>query len=194
MWDSGHRFVVGVDEAGRGPLAGPVVAAAVVFPFMEDPIPGVTDSKQLSHEERITLFPVIQEKSIDIGIGIIDCTVIDQINILQATFRAMSTAISMLEVAPEFILIDGNGAPCCSYPLETIIHGDALCFSISAASIIAKVVRDEIMVEYDAIYPGYGFAQHKGYATELHVDCLRKLGLSPIHRRSFRPKELLDIY
>lgn len=179
--------VAGIDEAGRGTLAGPVVAAAVVFPHggIVPELKGVNDSKKLSPAQREFLFDRILAHAAAAGVGVVDSATIDACNILQATFRAMREAISNLGVPPHHLLIDGNRYPASPIPFTTIVGGDARCFSIAAASIIAKVTRDRIMRAYDAQYPAYGFARHKGYGTREHYAALRAHGLSPIHRRTF---------
>ncbi|HET7153090.1 MAG TPA: ribonuclease HII [Candidatus Kapabacteria bacterium] len=184
LWKQGCTHVAGIDEAGRGPLAGPVVAAAVIFPPGTS-IQGLNDSKKLSHEQRESLFPKIYAEALAIGIGIIHADIIDDINILNATFRAMEQAVDMLDVSPQHLLVDGNRFYPSTTPYTTIVAGDTLCYSIAAASIIAKVTRDRMMHEFDEQYPGYGFARHKGYGTRAHYDALRELGMCPIHRRSF---------
>lgn len=184
LWNKGFHLIAGVDEVGRGPLAGPVVTAAVIL----DPsimIPGVNDSKKLSPKRRAELKKEIEEKAIAIGIGILDEKVIDDINILEATKQAMRSAILNLDPAPDMVLIDAVHLKDLPYPQQSIIKGDALSVSIAAASIIAKETRDAMMAAYDEIYPGYGFAKHKGYGTKEHMDAIRKLGPCPIHRRSF---------
>ncbi|MDP3792061.1 MAG: ribonuclease HII [Candidatus Omnitrophota bacterium] len=181
----GYRFIAGVDEAGRGPLAGPVVAAAVIlktFVFGEI----IDDSKKLSAKRREMAYDEIIEKAI-VGVGIVDEKTIDKINIYQATKRAMKMAISSLEVPPEYVIVDGKMNIYTKCPLKCIVGGDSKSLSIAAASIIAKVTRDRIMLEYDSIYPQYGFARHKGYGTKFHMAALEKYGPSAIHRRSFRP-------
>ncbi|MBU1262029.1 ribonuclease HII [bacterium] len=176
-------FIAGVDEAGRGPLAGPVVAAAVI---LEKSITGVADSKSLSAKKREALFSVITKEAISWKISVIDHTTIDEINILQATFRAMAEAVSGLSEKPELVLVDGPyPIPHLEIKQKPIIKGDKTIYLISAASIIAKVSRDRIMKEYDKIYPLYGFAKHKGYPTKSHIDAIRIYGPSPIHRISF---------
>lgn len=183
-WSAGIRYIAGVDEAGRGPLAGPVVAAAVIF----EPdvlIPGVNDSKKLTEKKRESLFHLIHEKALGVGIGIVGHDVIDRINILQASFLAMNKALDFLPMMPQQLLVDGNFFRHERYPVENIIKGDALSHSIAAASIIAKVTRDALMMELHDQYPHYGFAQHKGYGTKSHIDAIRQHGYSPIHRRSF---------
>ena len=184
-WKLGAERVAGVDEAGRGPLAGPVVAAAVIFPH-EVWIHGVDDSKKLSAERREELGMIIQECAVSVGIGIVPHDVIDTINIYQATFQAMSEAIANLNPVPHHLLIDGPRYQQSAIPYNAIIDGDAQCFSIAAASIIAKITRDQLMKEYDKQFPQYGFAKHKGYGTKVHLDAIRKYGPCSIHRKSFR--------
>lgn len=186
-WSKGVMGIAGVDEAGRGPLAGPVVAAAVIFEH-EHFIEGVNDSKVLLPEEREELYEKIIAEALTFGVGIVQHNVIDEINILQATYKAMHEAIFQLSITPSLQLIDGNRFLENGIPYRTIIDGDALSFSIAAASIIAKVSRDRLMVEYDRQYPGYGFAKHKGYATKEHREAIEKLGYCDIHRRSFHLK------
>lgn len=184
LWGMGKGHIAGVDEAGRGPLAGPVVAAAVVFE-QEFVIPEVDDSKLLAEPLREALYARIMERAISVGIGVVEHTTIDEINILNATFRAMHAAIDQLSVTPDHLLIDGNRFDGSAIPFTTIVDGDALSFSIAAASIVAKVTRDRLMTQYDAQFPGYGFAKHKGYATREHRDAISRLGYCEIHRRSF---------
>ena len=183
----GIKLVCGVDEAGRGPLAGPVCAAAVILPEHID-IPGLDDSKKLSDKRRRELYPLIKEQAIAYGIGFADCREIDEINILQATFLAMERAIAALEVKPEVALIDGNRQKDFGLPVETVVHGDSLSASIAAASILAKVTRDDIMLEKSVEYPQYGFDIHKGYGTKAHYAALSEFGPCPIHRMSFLKK------
>lgn len=181
----GYLRVAGVDEAGRGPLAGPVVAAAVILPdglF----VPGVNDSKKLSAAVREELFSVIYREALAVGVGFGDHELVDDINILQATLSAMRQAVSSLSPQPDFLLIDGISSIPINIPQRTVKKGDSLSLSIAAASIIAKVTRDRIMIEYDAVYPGYGFAEHKGYGAASHLAAIARLGPSPIHRKSFR--------
>jgi ribonuclease HII len=191
-WSAGVLEIAGVDEAGRGPLAGPVVAAAVIFK-PEQFIEGVNDSKVLLPEEREELYEKIVREALSFGVGIVHHDVIDEINILQATFRAMHTAVRRLAVTPALLLIDGNRFLDNGIPYKTIVDGDALSFSIAAASIIAKVTRDRLMVEYDKQFPEYGFAQHKGYATPQHREAIKQLGLCEIHRRSFTLRPQLEL-
>lgn len=191
-WTSGFLRLAGIDEAGRGPLAGPVVAAAVIFEpdyicaELESTYSRLTDSKAMSEALREEYFERLTTTAqVSFGVGMVEADEIDQINILNATHKAM--AIAAQQVAPQFALVDGlpvKGLPCES---RSIVKGDALSISISAASIIAKVTRDRIMVELDAQYPQYGFADHKGYGTKQHLDALKKHGATPIHRKSFRP-------
>ncbi len=185
----GYRLIAGIDEAGRGPLAGPVVAAAVILPHDIDApwLRLVRDSKQLSPLRREFLFHHIHEVAIAIGVGLTAPKVIDNLGIVRATRLAMKSAVDRLTPPPETLLIDYMSLPEVELPQKGITRGDSLCFSIACASIIAKVTRDHLMVEFDRTYPGYGLARHKGYATRKHFDCLRRLGPSPIHRRSFRP-------
>lgn len=179
------QLIVGVDEAGRGPLAGPVVAAAVILD-PNQPIVGLMDSKQLSEKKRETLFDEIIAKAFSYGIGWASAEEIDEINILQATFLAMRRATQQLKVIPTLALVDGNQDPRLECPTQTIVRGDSLVPAISAASILAKVTRDRWMQELEQQYPGYGFAQHKGYPTRAHKAAIQRLGLTIFHRKSFR--------
>lgn len=185
----GHELVAGIDEAGRGALAGPVVAGAVILPLgLNLPwIESVKDSKQLSCRQRWCLFDLINKEAIAVGIGIVSPQVIDSVNILQATKLAMMQAIEKLPKRPSFLLIDRITLPQCPLPQKGITRGDKLSVSIACASIVAKVTRDRIMEELDRLYPGYGFARHKGYGTKEHIRCLRRLGPSPVHRLYFAP-------
>ena len=180
---SGAKLIGGMDEAGRGPLAGPVVAAAVVMP-LDDVIPGVDDSKKLTEKKREQLFDQIIQKAIAYKIVAVDEKVIDDINILNATKKAMTECVYGLSVRPNIVLVDAVKLSL-EVPTKAIIKGDALSYSIGAASILAKVYRDRLMREYDALYPWYGFAQNKGYGTKDHIDALKSVGPSPIHRRTF---------
>ncbi len=191
-WQRGKKVVAGVDEVGRGPLAGPVVAAAVVFHENPD-IPMIDDSKKLTAEIREYLYDIIQAEAWYVGVGIASVSEIDQINILQASYLAMSRAIDELNVRPDHLLIDGGDYQNSDLPYSAIIKGDSLSYSIAAASIIAKVTRDRIMQNYDKDYPQYGFSQHKGYATRLHLDAIEQFGFCSIHRRSFHPKRFSDL-
>ena len=176
--------VCGVDEAGRGPLAGPVCAAACVLPEGLV-IPGLDDSKKLSEKKREALYDTVTEGALFWAVCMVDSGVIDEINILQATFRAMRGAVEGLGCRPELCLVDGNRDPQLGLPTQLLVKGDGRCACIAAASILAKVTRDRFMREQDGIYPGYGFAVHKGYGTKAHYAALDRLGLCPIHRRSF---------
>ena len=187
--EQGYTAVCGVDEAGRGPLAGPVCAAAVIL-TAGLVIEGVNDSKKLSEKKREELFPVICEKALAYGIGWADEREIDEINILQATYRAMKRAVESLPLTADYALIDGNRMPPLAIPGTTIVKGDALSMSIAAASILAKVSRDRVMVQFSREYPQYGFEQHKGYGTAAHVQALREYGPCPLHRQSFLQKIL----
>jgi ribonuclease HII len=187
---SGHTLVCGIDEAGRGPWAGPVVASAVILNPNKFP-QGLNDSKKLNHEKREALFEPIMN-SADVGIGIVSAAEIDEINILQATYLAMRRAVENLKAKPTLALVDGNRAPPLPCKVQTIIKGDSLSLSIAAASIIAKVTRDRIMVAMDLQYPEYGFAKHKGYGTAVHASALQKNGPCTEHRKSFKPvKEMI---
>lgn len=181
----GYRAVAGIDEAGRGPLAGPVVAAAVVLPFGLD-IAGLDDSKKLSPARREMFFPIIMEKALGFGIAVVAHDVIDEINILQASRLAMKNAVEKLLPAADLLLIDGNQRIESVIQQWTIVKGDSLSLSIAAASVLAKVTRDRLMDEYDAQYPQYEFKRHKGYGTRLHRDLIRAHGPCPIHRKTFR--------
>ena len=186
-FDRGVQLICGVDEAGRGPLAGPVCAAAVILPpYVE--IPGLNDSKKLSDKKRRELYPVIKETAIAYGIAFADHNEIDEINILQATFLAMERAIQQLQVKPQLALIDGNRAKDFGIPVETVVHGDSKSASIAAASILAKVTRDDYMLEMSKEYTNYGFDIHKGYGTKAHYAALTEYGPSPIHRMTFLKK------
>ena len=186
------RFVAGVDEVGRGPLAGPVVAAAVILD-PDSPIEGLADSKKLTEKRREALDPIIREQALCWALGRAEPEEIDRINILQASLLAMQRAVAGLATQPDLALVDGNKAPQLPCQIRTIVGGDASEPAISAASIIAKVARDREMVELDDRYPGYGLARHKGYPTKQHMEALQKLGVSEIHRRSFGPvQRLLD--
>ena len=194
MWEiedacraEGFTVICGVDEAGRGPLAGPVCAAAVILQDHHQ-IPGLNDSKKLTDKKRRELFPLIKEQAIAYGIGLASHQEIDEINILQATYLAMERALAQLSVKPDLALIDGNRAKDFGLPVRTVVKGDSLSASIAAASILAKVTRDDLMVEMAAEYPGYGFEIHKGYGTKAHYEALRNQGASPIHRMSFLKK------
>ena len=182
-----YDLICGVDEAGRGPLAGPVCAAAVILP-KGLLIPGLNDSKKLTDKRRRDLFPIIQQEAVSFGIAFASQEEIDEINILQATFLAMRRAIDQLDPKPDFALIDGNRETDFGVPCKTVIKGDSLSANIAAASVLAKVTRDNWMIEAAEKYPGYGFEIHKGYGTKAHYAALEKLGPCPIHRRSFLKK------
>ena len=184
-WDEGFQKIVGIDEAGRGPLAGPVVAASVILKPYEI-IEGVKDSKKLSSKKRKDLFNQIYEKALSVAVGIVDEDIIDEINILKATFLAMKKSLGNLNLKPDKVLIDGPYSDITIYPTDYIVNGDNISQSIAAASIIAKVTRDEIMYEYDKIFPDYKFINHKGYGTKYHIEQLELNKSTPIHRRSFK--------
>lgn len=179
-----YSYICGIDEVGRGPLAGPVVAGAVILP-KDDPILYLNDSKKLTEKKREILYDEIMERAVAVGIGMVGPARIDEINILQATYEAMRTAISNLKVAPDLLLNDAVTIPEVDIPQVPIIKGDAKSISIAAASIIAKVTRDRLMKEYEAVIPGYDFASNKGYGTKAHIAGLKELGPSPIHRMTF---------
>ena len=194
MWEiedsfyaQGYTVICGVDEAGRGPLAGPVCAAAVILPDHIE-IPGLTDSKKLSDKKRRELFPIIKEQAIAYGIGLASEEEIDSVNILQATYLAMERAIAQLEGKADYVLIDGNRAKDFGLPQRTVVKGDSLSANIAAASVLAKVTRDDLMLELAREYPQYGFEVHKGYGTKRHYEALTEHGMSPVHRRTFLKK------
>ncbi len=187
LYSKGIKLVCGVDEAGRGPLCGPVVAAAVILK-PDSKIEGVNDSKKLSEKKREQVYENIMENALAVGVGMSDVDVIESVNILNATKLAMKEAISKLKVQPEYVLIDGNQMIDITIPGETVVHGDAISESIAAASIVAKVTRDRMLIEWDKQYPEYGFAKHKGYGTKAHTDAIAKYGLTPLHRPSFCTK------
>lgn len=180
----GYNFVCGIDEAGRGPLCGPVVAAACILPVDVD-IPKLNDSKKLSPKTRLTLFEQIKETAIAYSIGYGQVDEIDKYNILEATLLAMRRAVEGLSIRPDYLLVDGNIFRGFNIPGEAVIKGDAISSSIAAASILAKVTRDQLCDELDALYPEYGIKQHKGYGTKAHMDALRKYGPTPCHRKQF---------
>jgi len=182
----GALRIAGIDEVGRGPLFGPVVAAAVILP-KGCRLEGLTDSKKLSPKKRNLLEPQIREAALAWAIAAVDVETIDRINILRASLEAMRRAVEQLEMAPDFLLIDGNKTIRCDCPQQAVVKGDATSFSIAAASVLAKVYRDRLVVELDSQYPGYGLARHKGYGTPLHMEALARLGPTPLHRRSFQP-------
>jgi len=184
LWEAGYDLVAGIDEVGRGPLAGPVVAAAVILP-KECKIEGVNDSKKLSAKKREELYDIILEKAVSYGIGVVSNERIDEINILQATYEAMREALSQLKPKADYILADAVTIPMISTPQRGIIKGDAKSMSIGAASIVAKVYRDRMMEAYEEVYPGYGFASNKGYGAAEHIEGIKKQGITPIHRKTF---------
>ena len=182
---TGVKYIAGIDEAGRGPLAGPVATAAVILP-PDTCILGLNDSKKLSEKQRLELEPIIKEQALAWNVVMIDHQVIDRINILQATKLGMRQAVAALEIAPDYLLVDGMELDGVDLPQQGLIKGDARSVSIAAASVLAKTARDRLMLEYDAVYPGYGFAKHKGYPTAEHKEALRRLGPCPIHRLTFK--------
>ncbi|MGI6632134.1 MAG: ribonuclease HII [Bacillota bacterium] len=192
-WESSmrrkYRYIAGVDEVGRGPMAGPVVAAAVILPA-EPAIPGINDSKRLTPKKREEVFDLILEHSLAYGIGVRSSKFVDEKGIVEATYSAMRMAVAALTlhgVTPELVLVDGYPIKGLSLRQEAVVHGDSTSASVAGASILAKVTRDRIMAEYEGLYPGYGFREHKGYCTSSHRSFLQALGPSPIHRRSFAP-------
>jgi ribonuclease HII len=194
LWQQGLALIAGVDEAGCGPLAGPVVAATVVFPcaWLETGLPGklrgLNDSKQLSEEQREKYFSVLTGlPEVRYALATVDVEMIDRINIRQAAWRAMNLALDQIQPKPQHVLVDGLKIRWLTYPQTPLVSGDAKSYSIAAASVLAKVTRDRMMREFDRTYPGYGFAQHKGYATPQHYAAIAALGPCPIHRRSFAP-------
>lgn len=181
----GFQFICGIDEAGRGPLAGPVVIASVIMPE-DSMIEGVNDSKKISEKKREKIYDQILEEAISYGVAIIGQDEIDEINILNATKKGLTVSLQELSQRPDLILVDAlSGIDTLGIPYDSIIKGDAKCYSIAAASIIAKVTRDRIMREWDKVYPEYGFEKHKGYGTSAHISAIKEHGLCPIHRRSF---------
>lgn len=181
----GFQYICGIDEAGRGPLAGPVVVASVIMPE-DSMIEGVNDSKKISEKKREKIYEQILEEAISYGVAIIGQDEIDEINILNATKKGLTVSLQELSQKPDLILVDAlNGIDTMGIPYDSIIKGDAKCYSIAAASIVAKVTRDRIMREWDKVYPEYGFEKHKGYGTAAHISAIRENGICPIHRRSF---------
>jgi ribonuclease HII len=180
----GYPAVAGIDEAGRGPLAGPVVAAAVILPEYFD-LPGLNDSKQISEKKRNQLYPLIYEQAIAVGIGVGRADEVDEINVLQATLKAMSRAVGRLSLPPDFLLVDGITPIPIGIEQKTLKKGDSRSLTFAAASVIANVVRDRIMVGYDRLFPEYGFAGHKGYGSQKHRDAIAKYGPCVCHRRTF---------
>lgn len=187
IYDSGVKIICGVDEAGRGPLAGPVCAAAVILPRGLE-IPALNDSKKLTEKKREELYPVIIEKALAYGIAFATVEEIEEYNILNATFLAMRRAVAKLELQPELALVDGNRDPKLDIPARCVVKGDGKCADIAAASVLAKVTRDRYMLEIAEKYPQYHFEQHKGYGTKLHYEAIREFGASPVHRPSFLRK------
>ena len=183
--NKGYKYICGIDEAGRGPLAGPVVVASVIMPE-NSMIEGINDSKKVSEKKREKLYDLILEEAISYGVGIIGQDEIDDINILNATKKGLTVSLKELTQKPDLIIVDAlTNIDTLGTPYESIIKGDAKCYSISAASIIAKVTRDRIMREWDKIYPQYGFAQHKGYGTSAHISSIKEYGPCPLHRKTF---------
>ena len=187
LYETGVKVICGVDEAGRGPLAGPVCAAAVILP-PHIQIPGLNDSKKLTDKRRRELFPVIIENALAYGIGLADHTEVDQINILQATYLAMERALAQLCIKPDIALIDGNRTKDFGLPVQTVVKGDSLSANIAAASVLAKVTRDDVMVQMADSYPQYGFEVHKGYGTKAHYEAIAQHGPCSIHRMTFLKK------
>ena len=185
-YSQGKRLIAGIDEVGRGPLCGPVVAASIIFPINIH-IPGINDSKKLSPKKRVVLYHQIKKNALHIGLGVVHEDRIDEINILRATMQAMRESIKDLGIEPEVLLVDGNMKPLSSIPQESIVKGDSKSQSIAAASIIAKVTRDQMMVQYDMIYPGYGLSRNMGYGTREHMQAIKTQFSTPIHRKSFNP-------
>ncbi|MBI9009858.1 MAG: ribonuclease HII [Tenericutes bacterium] len=186
LWNSGFKYVVGVDEVGRGPLAGALVAAAVILD-PNNPIIGLNDSKQLSHKKRVELLKEIKEKALAYAYHFVDVETIDKINIYQSSKLAMIESIKKLDIQAEFILSDAMPLKEAEIPYEAIIKGDTLSASIAAASILAKETRDDYMIEMDKLYPGYGFRNHKGYPTKAHLAAMDQIGICDIHRKSYKP-------
>ena len=189
LYDKGYKLICGIDEAGRGPLCGPVVAAAVIL-RPDDLIAGVNDSKKISEKKREELYDIIMDRALAVGVGVSDVAMIEEVNILNATKLAMKDAVESLKIRPEYILVDGNQMINTDITGETVVSGDAKSESIAAASIIAKVTRDRMLLDYDKEYPEYGFAKHKGYGTKAHTEAIKTYGLTPIHRESFCRKLL----
>ena len=188
LYKKGFKNICGIDEAGRGPLAGPVVIAGVIMPE-DSMIEGINDSKKVSEKKREALYDVIKQEAISYSVAIIGQDVIDEINILNATKNGVTEVIDRLDIKPDLIVIDAlEHINTRGIPYESIIKGDAKCYNIAAASILAKVTRDRIMREWDAIYPQYGFIKHKGYGTKMHIEAIKEYGLCPIHRKSFTKK------
>lgn len=192
LYEKGFKNICGIDEAGRGPLAGPVVVAGVIMP-KDSMIEGINDSKKVSEKKREKLYDLIIEEAISYSVAIIGQDVIDEINILNATKEGVTKVVDGLDVKPDLIIIDAlNHINTRGIPYEPIIKGDAKCYNIAAASILAKVTRDRIMREWDEVYPQYGFIQHKGYGTAKHIQAIKECGLTPIHRKSFTKKFVVN--
>lgn len=200
LWQKGLKLVAGVDEAGRGPLAGPVFAAAVILPCdwsetgVDSRLQGLNDSKQLTEAQREEYYAILtSHPNIRYAIASAEADVIDRINILQATHRAMNQALAQLQPPPEHVLVDGRPVKSMPFPHTALVKGDARSYSIAGASVLAKVTRDRLMCEFDRLYPGYGFAEHKGYGTPQHLAAIQSLGPCPIHRRSFAPLRAVEM-
>ena len=192
LYKKGYNLIGGVDEAGRGPLVGPVVAACVILPKGYT-LPGLTDSKQLSPKKRDALYDIILKEAISVGVGIVDAKKIDEINILEASRLAMTLAIQDMKIKPDYVLTDAMKLNSIDIPFQDIIQGDALSLSIAAGSVIAKVTRDRMLDELDKQYPEYGFAKHKGYPTKAHLEAIKKYGLLKEYRFTYKPvKELIE--
>lgn len=192
LYEKGFKNICGIDEAGRGPLAGPVVVAGVIMP-KDSMIEGINDSKKVSEKKREKLYDLIIEEAISYSVAIIGQDVIDEINILNATKEGVTKVVDGLDIKPDLIIIDAlNHINTRGIPYEPIIKGDAKCYNIAAASILAKVTRDRIMREWDEVYPQYGFIQHKGYGTAKHIQAIKECGLTPIHRKSFTKKFVVN--
>ena len=193
LYEQGYSLIAGVDEAGRGPLVGPVVAGAVILPVNYS-LPGLNDSKQISEKKREKLFDIIMNDAIAVGVGIVDNKKIDEINILEASRLAMKLAIEDLKVKPDYVLSDAMKLTNIDIPYKDIVHGDALSLSIAAGSIIAKVTRDRMLMELDKEYPEYGFAKHKGYPTKAHLEAIKKYGVLDCYRFTYKPvSDLINI-
>lgn len=186
LYASGYQYVAGVDEVGRGPLAGPVVAAAVILP-PNYWVQGLNDSKKMSEKKRDEVFDCLKQDALAYGFGIVSETMIDEMNIRQATLLAMKMALEQLQISPDYVLVDGNMLPDVSFKQEAMVKGDSRSVAIAAASVLAKVTRDRMMKSYAELYPEYGFEQHKGYGTPFHLHALSEHGFTSIHRKSFEP-------
>lgn len=192
LYKEGYHLIGGVDEAGRGPLVGPVVAACVILKENYT-LPGLTDSKQLSAKKRDTLYDIIMKEAISVGVGIVDAKTIDEINILEASRLAMTLAIQNMDIKPDYVLTDAMKLKDIDIPFKDIIHGDALSLSIAAGSVIAKVTRDRMLEDLDKQYPEYGFAKHKGYPTKAHLEAIKKYGLLKDYRFTYKPvRDLME--